>query len=167
MIAQGFVALQNVLAAERSRLCGPAYERAEHQARRAGSAPGELVLGGRKVAVKGPRVRDAEGEVMLDSYRYFSDVDPLEERAMEQMVIGVSTRKYRRSPEEVPDAMRARSTSKSAVSRRFVAATKKQVEQCLHASIGDLGIQCVMLDGIHLGKHLVPRQIGFDPVLAS
>ncbi|MCP4447661.1 MAG: IS256 family transposase, partial [Myxococcales bacterium] len=74
-----------------------------------------FVLGGRKVAVKRPRVRDAEGEVMLDSYLYFSDVDPLEERAMEQMVIGVSTRKYRRSLEEVPDAMRARSTSKSAV----------------------------------------------------
>jgi putative transposase len=159
---QGMVALQNVLEEERSQLCGAPYERGEHAARRAGSAPGELVLGGRKVTVKRPRVRNSDGEVALDSYQYFSDTDPLEERALEQMVVGVSTRKYRRSLEEVPATMGPRSTSKSAVSRRFVAATRKQLRTCLKAPLGGLGIKTVMLDGIHLAKHLVVIAVGID-----
>ena len=156
------VALQNVLEDERTRLCGAPYERSELAARRAGSAPGELVLGGRKVAVKRPRVRNSEGEVMLDSYRHFSETDPLQERALNQMIIGVSTRKYQRSLEEVPAVMGPRSTSKSAVSRRFIAATQKQLHACLKAPLGDLGIQAVMLDGIHLGDHLVVIAAGID-----
>jgi len=159
---QGMTALQSVLEEERTRLCGAPYERGERTLRRAGSAPGELVLGGRKVRVKRPRVRNSEGEVMLESYQYFSESDPLEERALEQMVVGVSTRKYQRSLEEVPSSMGPRSTSKSAVSRRFVAATRQQLRTCLKAPIGDLGITAVMLDGIHLAKHLVVIAVGID-----
>ena len=124
--------------------------------------PGELVLGGRKVPVKRPRVRNVDGEVMLDSYRYFSQSDPLQERAWEQMVVGVSTRKYQRSLEDVPNAMDPRSTSSSAVSRRFVAATKKQLRTCLTASLEGVDIKAVMLDGIHLAKHLVLIAVGID-----
>lgn len=156
------VALKNVLEEERTQLCGAPYERGEYAARRAGSAPGELVLGGRKVAVKRPRVRNADGEVALDSYKYFSETDPLEERALEQMVVGVSTRKYQRSLEEVPSSMAPRSTSKSAVSRRFVAATHKLLRTCQKARIEELGINTVMLDGIHLAKHLVVVAVGID-----
>ncbi|MCP4449513.1 MAG: hypothetical protein GY811_29890 [Myxococcales bacterium] len=82
------------------------------------------------MAVKRPRVRDSDGEVMLESSQYSSETDPLEERALEQMVVGVSTRKYQRSLEDVPSSMGPRSASKSAVSRRFVAATKKQLRTC-------------------------------------
>ena len=63
VIAQGMLAVQKLLEEDRDRLCGAAYERCERTARRAGSAPGELVLGGRKVRVKRPRVHDAEGGV--------------------------------------------------------------------------------------------------------
>lgn len=159
---QGMLALKNLLEEDRDRLCGAAYERNERMVRRAGSAPGELVLGGRKVRVKRPRVRDTEGEVTLDSYQYFSETDPLEKRAMEQMIVGVSTRKYQRSLEDVDTRTHPRSTSKSAVSRRFVAATQKQLKKCLRTRIGDLSIRCVMLDGIHLGKHLVVIAVGID-----
>ncbi|MCP4445485.1 MAG: hypothetical protein GY811_09100, partial [Myxococcales bacterium] len=93
------------------------------EARRAGSPPGELVLGGRKVAVKRHRVRDSDGEVMLDRSQYFSENNPLQERALEQMVVGVSSRKCQRSLEEVPVGMSTRNTSKSAVGRLFVAVT--------------------------------------------
>lgn len=159
---QGMIALQGILEEERTRICGAPYERGEHEVRRAGSAPGELVLGGRKVKVKRPRARDSEGEVSLDSYQYFSKTDPLDERALEQMVIGVSTRKYRRSLEDLPAGMSTRSTSKSSVSRRFVAMTQKQLQQCLRVPLGDLGIHTLMLDGIHLGDHLVVIAVGID-----
>ena len=162
VIQQGMAALTKVLEEERTVLCGAAYERASKPARRAGSAPGQLVMGGRKVGVKRPRVRDDDGELALESYQEFSVADPLSDRALEQMVIGVSTRKYERSLEAVPKELGSRSTSKSSVSRRFIAATEKQLAGCLGRSLGDLDIQCVMLDGIHLADHLVVIAVGVD-----
>ncbi len=56
-----------------------------------------------------------------------ADVDPLNRRVVEQMLVGVATRRYARSLEPVPTTMRSRGTSKSAVSRRFVAKTAAQL----------------------------------------
>ena len=59
VIAQGMKALTELLEDERKELCGPAYERGVQSAgHRAGSAPGRLVMGGRRVTVRRPRVRD-------------------------------------------------------------------------------------------------------------
>ena len=44
------------------------------------------------------------------------------------MLIGVSTRKYGRSLEKVPEEVKTKGTSRSAVSRRFVAATTAQFD---------------------------------------
>ena len=162
VIQEGMAALTRVLEEERTALCGAAYERGSSPARRAGSAPGQLVMGGRKVRVKRPRVRDEEGEISLESYQQFSQSDPLSERVLEQMVIGVSTRKYERSLEELPEEFGSGSTSKSAVSRRFIAATTKQLVARLSRPIADLDITCVMLDGIHLSDHLVVIAVGID-----
>ena len=77
----GMIALHSVLGNERDELCGPAYERGRKEGpRRAGSAPGSLVMGGRRVRVQRPRVRDEQGEVTLPSWRTFSQEDPLEAR---------------------------------------------------------------------------------------
>ena len=49
-------------------------------------------VGGRWVGVRRPRARTVEGEeVELRSWRSLSDTDPLQARAVEQMVVGVST----------------------------------------------------------------------------
>ena len=47
----------------------------------------------------------------------------LDERAVEQMVLGVSTRGYARSLEPLPKAVPVRGISKSAMSERFVYGT--------------------------------------------
>ena len=162
VIQQGICALMKILEEERTALCGAPYERGGQPARRAGSAPGQLVMGGRKIFVKRPRARDDDGELSLASYQQFSEEDPLAHRALEQMVIGVSTRKYERSLEAVPEELGPRSTSKSSVSRRFIAATQEQLTACLKRSLSELDIQCVMLDGIHLAGHLVVIAVGID-----
>lgn len=56
-----------------------------------------------------------------------ADVDPLNRRVVEQMLVGVATRRDARSLEPVPTTMRSRGTSKSAVSRRFVTKTAAQL----------------------------------------
>ena len=96
---------------------------------RHGHEDGEVTLGGRRVEVRRPRVRaaDGESEVQLQTYEHFADRDPLGRVALERMLAGVSTRRYRRTQEPVGEQVEvsARSTSKSAVSRTFIERTRQ------------------------------------------
>lgn len=120
----GLQAVGAMLEAERTKLCGERYKHdASRRATRAGSTRGELALGGRRVAVKRPRVVDRDGhEVPLDAWSELGSTDPLDFRAVEQMAIGVATRKYARSlgirsPTASRRAARARAPSVVASSR--------------------------------------------------
>jgi hypothetical protein len=88
---------------------------------RHGHEGGEVTLGGRRVGVSRPRVRTADGEseVALGSYQHFADRDPLTWLVLEQMLAGVSTRRFVRTREPVGQQVidTERSVSKSAVSR--------------------------------------------------
>lgn len=77
------------------------------------------------------------------------------------MVIGVSTRKYRRSLEDLPRDVVERGTSKSAVSRRFVAATGKKLDEWMRRDLGVLEIVAIMIDGIYIDDHVVLVALGF------
>ena len=165
VISKGTEALAAMLEEDRVALCGPAYARgSKPEAKRAGSARGRLVMGGRRVTVQRPRVRDDVGEVALPAWSELADEDPLQDRAMEQMILGVSTRKYRRSLEEVPAELDESGTSRSAVSRRFKAMTQKKLTGLLSSDLGELGIVAVMIDGIHMDEHVILVAIGIDEV---
>ena len=86
----GMHALQQLLEEERAGLCGPRYQHdKERLASRHGTVQGALVLGGRRVRVKRPRVRTGDGrEVPLPTWERFSLQDPLDKRATEQMLVG-------------------------------------------------------------------------------
>ena len=110
---------------EVERVVGPKGRwNSERTAVRHGHESGEVTLGGRRVPVKRPRVRTADGEseVPLATYDHFADRDQQEGVVVERMLAGVSTRRYRRVQEPVGDQVEtdARSSSKSAVSRTFV-----------------------------------------------
>jgi len=160
----GLQAFATMLEAERTRVCGERYKHnASRQATRAGSARGELALGGRRVGVRRPRVVDRDGrEIPLDTWTDLASTDPLDMRALEQMAIGVSTRKYGRSLEAVADGVETRGTSKSAVSRRFVGMTTEKLAEWASRSLADLDIWAVFLDGIHFGEHVVLCALGID-----
>ena len=95
---------------------------------RHGTGPGSVALGGRRVGVERPRVRaaDGSGELPGPAYELFSPAELLGRLAMEKMLAGLSTRRYPvgLEPVGVKVAGQAASTSESAVSRRFVAATE-------------------------------------------
>ena len=58
MARSGLQVLGALLEEDRAALCGPRYaHQPERAASRAGTVPGEVVLGGRKVAMQRPRVR--------------------------------------------------------------------------------------------------------------
>jgi transposase-like protein len=164
VIAAGTAALGAVLEAERTATVGRRYAHvADRTARRAGTAPGELVMGGRRVQVRQPRARTLDGtEVTLPSWAAFAAEDPLHERAVNQMLVGVSTRRYGRSLEPLAAPLPSRGTSKSAVSRRFVAATKKQMGEWLGRDLSQLDLAVLMIDGIVIAEHVMLVALGID-----
>jgi transposase-like protein len=150
-----------MLEEDRTALCGPRYAHlADRQAVRAGTVPSEVALGGRKVAVRRPRVRAGGQEVALPTFQAIADTDPLNRRVVEQMLVGVATRRYARSLEPVPTAMRSRGTSKSAVSRRFVAKTAAPLTAWQTASLDGLDLVGLLIDGVHVGEHCLIVALG-------
>ena len=126
----------------------------ERTAVRHGHEAGEVTLGGRRVAVERPRARSADGEseVPLRTFRHFADRDPLTRVVCEQMLAGVSTRRFERTREPVGAGVEAeaRSTSKSAVSREFVARTRENLEALMSRRLDDVRLAVLMIDGIEL-----------------
>jgi putative transposase len=136
----------------------------ERTAVRHGHEDGEVTLGGRRVEARRPRVRTADGasEVPLSTYEYFADRDPLRRVVLERMLAGVSTRRYRRTQEPVGEAVetRARSTSKSAVSRTFVERTREALGELMSRQLSDLRLAVMMLDGLELKGRMMIVALG-------
>ncbi len=111
-----------------------------------------MTLGGRRVAVKRPRVRSANGaeEVELATYGHFADRDPLTRVVLEQMLAGVSTRRFSRTREPVGEELEAASssTSRSAVSRSFLARTRENLQELMARRLDDVRLAALMVDGL-------------------
>ncbi len=164
VLGAGMATLEECFERDREQLCGGRYQHIEERvAYRAGYTMGQLALGGRKVLVRRPRVRNLEDrEVELATWKQFAETDPLDARTYEQMVLGVSTRKYERSLEPMPEEVETSSTSKSAVSRRWVEATEEKLRQMEHRPLNALKLLGLMIDGIHLGGHVILVALGID-----
>jgi transposase-like protein len=120
---------------------------------RHGHTGGEVTLGGRRVCVPRPRVRSVDGEeIELATYAHFADRDALTGVVLERMLAGVSTRRYARAQEPVGEEVEqaSRSTSKSAVSRAFVARTGERLGELMARRLDDIRLAVLMLDGIDL-----------------
>ncbi|MDQ6837758.1 MAG: IS256 family transposase [Actinomycetota bacterium] len=151
--AAGMLVIAEMMEAERTRIVG---SKGKHDpgrvAERNGAAPGSVVLGGRKVPVSRPRAvrTDGGGEVGLDTYAVFSSTDLLTQVALERMLGGVATRRHGLVAEPVGEALeaKARSVSKSAVSRRFKTATEAKLAELLARDLTGLDVAAMMIDGI-------------------
>jgi putative transposase len=149
VIEQGMLALQEVLREEQEALCGPAHQKGSPEdAKRWGSAKGRLVFGGQRIAVERPRVRKCGKEVKLPSWEEFAAEDPLDDATYKQVVLGISTRNYERSLDELPSELESHGTSKSAASRRFAKKTQEQLDEWLGRSLSDVTLVAIMIDGI-------------------
>ena len=107
-----------------------------------------MSLGGRRIPVERPRTRavDGSGELPVASYELFSDTEILGRMALDRMLAGLSTRRYPVALEPVGThtTKAATSTSRSAVSRRFVAQTENALTQLLGADLSGLDLVALM-----------------------
>ncbi len=170
-VATGMQVMNTMMQQDVTAICGPkgAHNR-DRSAVRHGTEDGSVALGGRRVPVRRPRVRsaDATTEIAVPTYELFSSTEILSRMAMERMLAKLSTRRYSAGLEPVGEAVeaRAKSTSKSAVSRRFVAATETALADMMAADLAGLDLVALMIDGVHFADHLcvVALGIGIDGV---
>ncbi|MGO9294967.1 MAG: IS256 family transposase [Streptosporangiaceae bacterium] len=150
-----------------ARMCGPdGKHNAERGGYRHGTEAGSVTLGGRRLPVTRPRVRvaDGSGELHLPSYDLFSSTEILGQLAMEKMLAGLSSRRYGHGLEPAGSQVEqaTASTSKSAVSRRFVAATETALAELMSRRLDDLDLVALMTDGVHFGEHTCVVALGID-----
>jgi putative transposase len=154
-VGVGLGVLSELMESEVDEVVGPKGRHdPDRVAVRHGHEAGEVTLGGRRVPVERPRVRTADGtaEVPLGTYAHFAGRDALSAVVLERMLAGVSTRCYERTQEPVGaevDAA-ARSTSKSAISREFVARTRETLAELMTRRLDDVRLAVLMIDGICL-----------------
>ena len=130
---QGLTALHLLLREDAEEVAGL---KGKHEKERThnhwGSTNGELSFGGRRIQVSRPRVRSKSGEeASLPHFEAFREEDPLPERVLNQILVGVSTRNYESSLDKPAAKLKSRGTSKSAASRHLVSQTTKKLEEYL------------------------------------
>src|SRR3954471_16414947 len=142
-VGVGLGVVHELMALEVDEVVGPkGKHKPDRTAKRHGHEDGSMTLGGRRVAVRRPRVRSADDahELAVDSYEYFADRDPLTRAVMDRMLAGVSTRKFEQVGEpvgsEVEDASSA--TAKTSVSEMFIERTRTALGELMGRRLDDV-----------------------------
>jgi len=159
--ATGLVVMHQMMEAELTEVIGHKHAKigaAERSGNWHGSTKGSVTLGGRRVSAERPRGRTTAGtEIELDTWKAFSSADLLNSLVVERMLAGVATRRHVDVAEPVGEELesRSKSMSKSAVSRRFVAATTKAMSELMARSLADLDVAVLMIDGLDVAGSCV------------
>lgn len=152
----GLLIMREVMEAEVTSLAGPKGRHdPQRDAFRWGRQPGYAVLGGTKVKLKHPRVRDRAGkEVSLRSYERFQSAPRRQQSIMKKLVHGISTRDYEQAVEEFTEGY---GISRSAVSRELVSATRGALKELCERRLDELpGLAVLMIDGKEFaGEHVI------------
>lgn len=161
----GLEVMAELMEAEVTELAGPKgkHNSTGRAAYRHGAEDGAVVLGGRKLPVRRPRVRAVEDtELHLESYDTFARLDLLTEHTVAAMLAGLSTRSYQAGLEPVGKAVEAeaRSTSSSAVSRRFVTATAARLFEFRSRDLSTHRFLVVFADGFDFAGHTMVGALG-------
>lgn len=159
--ATGLVMMRQMMEAELTEAIGAKHAKigaSERVGNWHGNAKGSVVLGGRQVSTERPRGRSSEGtEIGLDTWKAFSSADLLNSLVVERMLAGVATRRHGDVAEPVGSELeeRSKSMSKSAISRRFVAATTKAMGELMARNLSDLDVAVLMIDGLDVAGSCV------------
>lgn len=155
-VIAGLQVMTALIEADVAAVCGPRGKHdPERTAVRHGSERGSVTLGRRRVGVARPLLRAAGGGRGVLAYELFSSNEILGRMAMGKMLGGLSSRRYMGLGPVGENVERAASaTSKSAVSRRFVAMTETALAELLTAPLSQLDLAALMIEGVHFGEHL-------------
>ncbi len=135
---------------EVEKLAGKKFShKSDHQCHRGGTDQTRIVVGGEKVSVTRPRVRNEKGEVELSTLSRLQDQDIFDEEIKDRMVLGVSSRNYE---PVVKTWSKKLSISKSNVSRAFIKASRRDLEKINTQDLSPFEFIALMIDGVEIAE---------------
>ena len=140
-VGAGLKVLDVILEEEAIQMAGPrGIHDPDREAVRHGTEDGLVALGGRQVSIRRPRLRtgDRAAEVALPTYAACTSTELLGRETLTRMM------------------------AKSAVSRRFVAATQTALAELMAADLSNLDLVAFMVDGVHCAGHCGVVALGID-----
>jgi transposase-like protein len=137
---------------------------AKHQANQSrermrwGRQRGYCVVGGQKVPLQRPRVRDTrQREIPLGSYAMLQQASLLEDAVWHKIMHGLTTRRY---SEVVRELEQAYGVEKSTVSEHFIVASRRRLEKLETRPLGEHAFCAMFLDGTCFEKQQVIVALG-------
>lgn len=135
---------------ERHQVCGSPWTRKPTGApRRGGTEAGRVYLAGRRVPVRYPRVAREGRSEALPAYTALGSLDLLGEEVQGKLLHGVATRDYANVSEVIAEGTHL---SSSTVSRAFVRASKKSIEELNGRPLHEYSFAALFFDGIGFGR---------------
>ncbi len=150
-----------VMEQEAERLVGPRHQPDEQRTGyRWGNEAGYCIVDGQKVPIDRIRLREKDGrELPLGSYQLFQRSAPLQDGVWWKMMRGLTTRNYGAVTRTFRQAY---GIEKSAVSERFVQASREKLQELLERPLGDLDLCALLLDGTPVKGRQMMAAIGID-----
>jgi putative transposase len=161
LIPLGLMAAAEELQREVEELAGHRYGRKEDSgeatAYRFGTNAGTVMLGGQRVPIRVPRVRIDGKEVPLQSYELLHrSIAAADDRLMSRVLYGVSCRNYESAIGAQTGAI---GTSKSTVSKEFVAASGRVLQGFLERRIEE-DMVAMFIDGKYFADDAMVLALG-------
>lgn len=124
-----------------------------------GTQRGCITLAERKLRLKRPRLRGSDGEIAIPAYQRLREDSRLGSRVHDILVTGVSTRKYAKV---LPAMAGTVGVKKSSVSKRFIEASEKALQELHERKLDALELLAIYLDGIVVDTHHILAAVGVD-----
>ncbi len=146
--------INQILEEEVKYLSGERYSHQkphEGQYSRYGFNPGSVTIGGKKLKVDVPKVRDErDGSFRaLESYQELKKLDAFDEQTMQGVLHGLSTRDYAGVIDYLQEGF---GLSKSSVSAQFIRATEERLKEFENRDLSQHKLLAVFIDGKYLAK---------------
>jgi len=123
-----------------------------------GSEPGYCVVGGQKIPLQRPRVRDTrQREVPFGSYELMHRASLMEESVWQKMMHGLTTRRYSQVIEELEQAY---GIKKSTISEHFIEASRQRLDKLLERRLNGYPLCAMMIDGTFFDNQQLIAVIG-------
>lgn len=143
---------------ERRTLIGEPWSRkGDGQGRSGGTERGSLYVEGQRIPVKYPRTTDGHTSRAIPAYRALRDYDLMAEEVQATLIRGVSTRDYSDVVEQIADGTGLRP---SAVSRAFVRASQKSLDDINGRDLSKHLFVGLFVDGLCFGGEMVVAAMG-------
>jgi len=158
----GLLLMKSLIDEEVEQLAGSRYHHDPHrQAFRWGQDEGHIIFAGRKVAMKRPRVRAADGTEELELRRWSAFAHParMEQSVASRILRRVSCRNYAGTIDDICDGY---GIDKSSVSRRWQSASVAQLKALVERRLDTLDICIILLDGKEFHEHTLITALGID-----